>query len=274
VEAFASALEPVAPALIAALEADAGDDVAHLLDAMGAEAGGGAVSFGAVRTAERWDAALRAALGADAVRVIREPLERWFGAGPGTAAGPILGVLSAVTEPSRAIFTLTEVAGQDPEDLGFSTQSDAVWESPNGDRVALRTALALGTSAFVVGSARAPALAEVSGADSVAQALAALIPCDLVASTLVDHGQAVAEAYSGCDVTCALSLCEAGVVGILSSLAELSENAPAELDIAATGEGRVGPDAELVALDGSWVGSLVIDSLPTPLGGELSTPEP
>ena len=108
--------------------------------------------------------------------------------------------------------------------------------------------------------------------DGLGAALATLLPCETVASVLVEHGQVPTESYAGCNLQCTLDLCQAGVEAILTALSERSADAPATIEIAATGEGTVGSAAELVGLDGSWVGSLTVDSDRVDLGGMVIAP--
>jgi len=274
-DAFAGALAPVAAALIDSMGADVDDDVSLLLDAMQAHSDSNGVAFGAVRTAERWDAVVAEQLGATAARVLRDPLQRWFAAGPAQAAGPLQGTLAAAgTDPTGARLTLTDVADQPAAALGFAEESDAVWYSTQGDQVVLGAVLAFSTSAFVVGSAEAPALSEVSDADDLGEALSTLLSCDTVASVLVEHGQVPTESYAGCNLECTRDLCRAGVDAILAALSERSADAPATIEIGATGAGTVGSAAELVGLDGSWVGSLTVDTDRVELGGMVVAPAP
>jgi len=273
-DAFAGALAPVATALIESIAVNA-DDVTLLLDAMQAHDEANGVAFGAVRTAERWDAVVAERLGPGAASVLRDPLERWFAAGPAQAAGPLVGTLAAFgTDPTGARMMLTDIADEPPDALGFAEENDAVWYSPQGDKVVLGTVLSFSTSAFVVGSAESPALEEVSAANDLAEALAALLPCETVASVLVEHGQVPTESFAGCNLACTQDLCQAGVEAILTALSERSAGAPATIDVAATGEGTVGSAADLIGLDGTWVGTLTVDSNRIDLGGKVLAPAP
>lgn len=272
---FAGALAPVATALLDSMAADVDDDVSLLLDAMQTHSDSNGVAFGAVRTAERWDAVVADRLGPNSARALRDPLERWFAEGPRKAAGPLRATLSAFgTDPTGARLVLTGVADKQPAALGFADESDAVWYSPQGDQVVLGAALAFSTSAFVVGSAESPALLEVSGVDDIGEALATLLSCETLASVLVEYGQVPTESYAGCNLECTRDLCQTGVEAILAALSERSADAPATIEIAATGEGTVGSAAELVGLDGSWVGSLTVDSDRVELGGKVIAPAP
>ncbi len=272
-EAFGAALAPVGTALIGSLAVEGKDDVALLLDAM--QEASDTTDFSSVRTAERWDAMVSAALGDAAPRMLRDPLERWFAAGPLAAAGPVTGTMAAFgDEPDGARLTLTDIAVEDPAALGFMEEADAVWYLAQGDKVVLGITLSFITSRFVVGSANLPAVAEIDDSTSLVSALATAIPCSTVATTLIDHGQVPTQSFAGCDFECTQNLCEEGLGVLLETLAARSQDAPSTIEIAATGEGSVGAEAELVGLEGDWVGTLTVDSQRTELAGGVEAPAP
>jgi trimeric autotransporter adhesin len=272
--AFQTAFEP---SIVATLAAVGGDDVAALLDRMQAEADAGAGSFVDARSTQGWDAAVRTALGSGAATALRGPLERWMRAGlANTSAGRFIGTLGAEgADPEGALLTLDTVAGLPPDALGVSAESDATWYSSLPvDEVFFGATLTLDPSLLLLGGALAPARTEVDGSATLTEALTALVSCDAVAAELVVRGVAAGESFAGCDEDCTRSLCASALETLSEELEALDVLEPFELEIAGAATAKVGPEAELVALDGTWVGQLAQDGETTGIGGVVLAPAP
>ncbi len=276
--ALLAALEPTRVAVLDGLVGSREDDVEALLDAMHEASTGDQTSFASARTAERWDAVLRTEIGSSAPRFLRDPLDRWLTAGlDRVSAGTLVGTLASTgTAPDGAELTLASVAGLDPTGLGFDTKNATTWyaASSPADGVFFGTTLAFAASRLVVGAAEPPALDEQPAVKDLAGALAAALPCSAVADALTAHGQALGESYAGCDATCTEALCGVALDAIVLDLAGLSGSSRAKLDLAGAADARVGSEAEVVALDGTWVGDLAIDSDAASLGGLVVAPAP
>lgn len=275
--AFRGAVEP---SIVAALEQvpGGGDDVSALLDRMQAESDADEASFIDARAMGSWDAAVRALLGDGAATALRAPLERWIRAGlTNTSAGRFVGTLGAEgSDPEGALLTLQTVAGLPPDALGFSAENDATWYSSSpGDDVFFGGSIDVDPSMLLMGGALAPARTEVDGAETIAEALASLLSCEAVASELVSRGAAAGVSYAGCDLACARSACEAALASLVDDLSERDEEESSRLDFAASAtNARVGSEAELVGLEGTWVGSLVCEGTATDVGGVVIAPAP
>lgn len=276
-EAFQIAMEPAITATLAELDAG-GDDVSALLDRMEAESDSDATAFGAARTSGGWDAVVSTAVGTGASTALRAPLGRWIRAGlANTSGGRFIGTLGAVAgdDAEAARLTLQTVAGQPPDALGVSADNDATWYSSSPeDDVFFGTTLALDPSVLLLTGALAPARTEVTGADTVAEALASLLSCDTVATELVSHGTAAQVSFSGCNQSCTRALCESALATLVSELEERDESEASSLQIAASTVASVGANAELAGFDGTWVGSLVVEGTPTAVGGTALAPAP
>jgi hypothetical protein len=272
---FQAAAEPSILASLALVPGD-GDDVGALLDRMQAESGDDEASFLDARSTGDWDAAVRTLLGSGAGTALREPLERWMRAGlANTSAGRFVGTLGARDDvPEGALLTLETVAGLPPGTLGISDENDATWYSSSPeDRVIFGSTLTLDPSLLLMGGALAPARTEVDGSESLAEALASQLSCDAVAGELVARGVAAGLSYPGCDQACIRSSCESAVAALVTELSERDES-EASLTIAASTGATVGSAAELVGLEGTWVGSLANEGEETAVGGVVLAPAP
>jgi len=274
--AFRTAAEPSIQAALSAVGGGA-DDATALLDRMQDEAGADEASFVAARGTGAWDAAVRTALGTGAATALRAPLERWLRAGlANTSAGRFVGTLGAAgDDPEGAALTLETVAGLPPDALGVSEENDATWySSPPLDEVFFGSTLAIDPSVLLLGGALAPARTEVDGAETVAEALAQVLSCDAVATELVARGAAAGVSYVGCDASCTRSLCADALVALVEELEARDEPEGSSLELAAAASATVGADAELVGLDGTWVGTITHEGEETGVGGVVLAPAP
>jgi hypothetical protein len=273
--AFQAAAEPSISSALDLVKGDGDDDVSALLDRMqlGSD---DEPSFASARSTGGWDAALRTLFGDGADTALRGPLERWMRAGlANTSAGRFVGTLGAEgSDPEGAELTLETVAGLPPGTLGISEVNDATWYSSSPvDKVFFGSTLDIDPSLLLMGGALAPARTERDGSETIAEALGSLLSCDAVAGELVARGAGASVSYADCNQECARALCESALEALVTELEERDEP-EASLAIAASADATVGPDAELVGLDGTWVGSLSHGDVETAVGGVVLAPAP
>jgi hypothetical protein len=251
--AFQAALAEPEQALLAALLGTADDDVQALLDEMQADAPD-ASAFRTARTNLAWDARVRAELGSAGTDALRAPLARWIEAGTDAdhVAGGLAGSLHGVSGGPPDV-TLSLVFGVAPSRAGFTPEGTPVWEAGADDGVLIGMSMAVSPAAFLDGAAHGPAVHEATGAGSVSEALAAVLSCTQVADALVAHGTSSAHSTADCDRGCTEELCRNAVHALLAN-ALASDEEPSTLDIALTGSGSVGDDAELTGFNGNWLG--------------------
>ncbi len=233
-------------------------DLAALLDAMrDATPDVDRSAFVVAREQGGWDAALESAFGNSGARALRDPVDRWLKAGLATfdAANTFSGTLSAAGD--NALLELSLIAGLSPSEGGFANSFPATWRADSSDTLQLGTELSWVPSRLVTALAVAPALIEFPAAQNAAEALASSVDCDRVASLLLAHGVSVGSAlYDGCDESCGASTCVAAINNAWSNAEDASGSSLATLSVTATGSAKVGDAAELVKLDGTWVGEL------------------
>jgi hypothetical protein len=273
--AFQAAAEPFISSALDLVKGDGADDVSALLDRMQVGSDD-EPSFVSARSTGGWDSALRTLFGDGAGTALRGPLERWMRAGlANTSAGRFVGTLGAEgSDPEGAELTLETVAGLPPGTLGISDVNDATWYSSSPvDKVFFGSTLGIEPTLLLMGGALAPARTERDGSETIAEALGSLLSCDAVAGELVARGEGASVSYAGCDRECARALCESALEQLVTELEERDEP-EASLAIAASADATVGPDAELVGLDGTWVGSLSNGGVETAVGGDVLAPAP
>ncbi|HEY3495590.1 MAG TPA: hypothetical protein VGK73_12925 [Polyangiaceae bacterium] len=263
-DAWTGALAAPLEALQAAIRDGAEDDVEALLDAMESSLDGSErADFASTRTARTWDTRVRAALGDEAGTFLTAPLERWLAAGLADldGDGAFVGRLSgSEAAPGSAEFSLSAVFGLDPEEAGFRVQGLGPWMAPTDD-VVFGVLLDFNPATFLVAAARAPAVDEVDGAESIGDALAELIPCRDVAAALTS--------YASCDAECAERVCRSGLDATIERLSAFDLGV-AKLNVGASGSASVGADAELEHFEGEWLGKLEYQDQMVSLEGSAS----
>jgi hypothetical protein len=276
-DAITSGMQAVIEAAREALLGDAETDAAALLDAMAEEATAGGFCSGNrfenARESNAWDDKLTMALGADATASIRDDFAAWLEAGIPSLARDraFVGTLESLADvPGGAELTLDSVAGFDASDVGVEESVECTWKADADDKVVLGATLSFNPGALLVLAAREPAVADESDATALEGALALHRGrCDTVTATLTANGQGIDQSCLPCDVGCTRLLCERGLARLVGR-ASSSLAGEAELRIAATGAAKVGEQAELQALEGTWVGDLDAADTPSELSGALS----
>lgn len=259
---FTDALVPARDALLAAVVGEATDDVEALLDAMH-DALPDPSSYSSTRRAETWDSELRAAL-PNANVLVRDPLRELIANGVDAMSfeESLVGELRGAGEGVPPVFTLESVLGMTPETATFTATGAPIWSTQADDTVLIGLSLEFDAGGLLLGAATDPALGDAPSAANLAEALAAAVPCKDLAATLVAHGESANHSFDGCDAACTEDLCRTAV-RVLYDRATPPAKDLATLDIALTGAGGVGIEANLTALSGNWLGKLVIPPAPT-----------
>lgn len=262
---------PIAAALDATLDG-AADDVVALLDAMQASLGSaGRAEFSTTRAAQGWDGQLRAALGASqAARSVRAPLERFLRAGLAEMKLDRAFETELSADAGTPRLALEKSFGFDAESVRVNVVGTPGFSADPRDSMLLGVELEFPPARLLLSSARAPAREEVDGADDVSEAIAELVSCEVVAETLLGYGLSAGTANADCDADCAVELCQDAVAELVDRANEASDGELARLSLAVTGPGQVGADAELTALDGSWLGKFSLGQVTADLGGNAT----
>jgi len=252
---FTDALAPARDALLGAIVGDAADDVEALLDAMH-DSLEDPSSYSSTRRAETWDSELRAAL-PNAAELVRGPLRELITNGLDAMSFDqiVVGSLQGAGVGAPPALTLESVLGMAPETATFAGASDAVWTTQADDTVLIGMTLEFDPGGLLLGAATDPALGDAPTAADLAGALALGVPCKTLAATLVAHGESANHSYDGCDAACTEQLCRTAVAALYAKAAQPAKDL-ATLDIALTGAGGVGLEANLTALSGNWLGKL------------------
>jgi hypothetical protein len=277
-ESLTNGMQSVIAAARDAVLDGAASDYEALLDAMQEEATAGALcsAFGSARESSSWDDEVGASLGMNAASAIRDELGGWLAAGIPSLAQEDALVATLAAEPDvmgAASLVWLSIAGFPASDAGFPERAAATWTADARDNVTLGATIRFNPAALLVLGAAEPATSDVAEATSVAQALAIRGGrCDAVTTALVLRGQGPDQSCLGCDVACTRLLCERGLgrLVVRASNALDADSERAELRLAATGAAKVGDQAELRTLEGSWVGALDAANRSSELTGELA----
>lgn len=256
-----------------ALLGDATSDVAALLDGMReASPAADQQAFDAARTEHEWESALATALGKNAARCLRDPVQRWLSAGLAALNAPdaLSGKLTP-TVTGEASFTPLSIGGALPLDAGLPKSLSATWSADSSDTLLIGLGLNWQPSRLVTALAAAPARAEFPTASNVEQALALSVGCDQIAAVLLTAGEVPSRAvYADCDQSCALRACQTAVAAAWSRAQASTGQELDTLDLTASGSARVGDDARVTELSGTWVGALQTSGGEASVSGALS----
>jgi len=224
-------------------------DAASLLDAMeDALAPAHRSAFAELRQQEDWDAKLADHFAASSVSL--EALgAKLLVEGAGSLklsaglAGQVERSADAVAFRAQSIFEVPiEAPTSNPIPLTFSATAD--------DVVHLGGELAFAPLALLATAALAPAQDRVPSATTVADALAELVGCE----TLVEVLSSESSASLDCGPECLVQACIDGLDARWK--AALHDEELARWKLTASGEAKVGNEAELIGIEGSWVGTI------------------
>ena len=269
--AFDKLLQNSVALVESALLGSAKSDVVAVLDGMyEAAPDSSRDAFDAARTEQGWDNALESAFGKSAARRLRDPAQRWLGAGLAALNAP--DAFSGRLSPNgnQASFTLGAVASATPENAGVVGPFTVDWSADSNDTVQLSMELSFQPVQLLTALAVAPARAEFDGMPTLERALALALDCAQVAQVLVAAGESPdLTTFDSCDQNCTINLCESAVAAAWAK-AKLSSSESASLSLTATGAAQVGDEAQATALSGSWVGQLQTSSGTAPVSGALT----
>lgn len=256
--AFDQLMKSTASLAANAISGTATSDVVALLDEMhDATPSESQSDFDAARRDNHWDAALETSFGKSATRVLRDPAQRWLGAGLAAFDAPDAFAGQLAAHGRNALFTLSRVAQVAPGEAGFPSSFPATWSADPNDTLLIGSELTWVPSRLVTALAVAPALLEFPEASSAEDALARSVDCGAVAQVLIAASPSLGgTVYSNCDQSCAQNTCTKAIASAWTKAREASGAALAALAVTATGKALVGDSAEATSLSGSWLGEL------------------
>lgn len=218
------------------------------------------------RLTEGWDALVAAHFGTGSTLRVRETVRGWLERGQAAfEAAPHLFEGSLVSVDARTgEFTLEQMSGLVPSVASVTTPSLVTWSADADDNLLLGTTLYFSASRLVTGLAEVAATQDYAQAPGAAEALAQALDCEGLGATLTAAGDDAAQAFDACDAACMTKLCKSAVTSLWKRAREATSSRPTQLAISATAQAQVGPDAQLTALDGEWVGQLPAPSTTNP----------
>jgi hypothetical protein len=256
-------------------------DVETLLAGMRDDLSGAARdNFSNARSAEDWDALLQARWGSSTK--LTELVSGWLTAAPSKLlvtdevfAGRLL-PNAETNKADDADLLLDSVVGLPAAEAGFVSPADVSWSAGPDDTIVLSTHLYFFSSTLLTRLAEPDALAAYPGAGSVGAALATALDCAALGNDLASAGNDPQLAFSGCGADCLTTLCRSALDTVWQRARQATAAAPVQIDIAATGVGRVGDSAELAGIKGNWVGQVLGGDGEAPIstGGLLEGAEP
>jgi hypothetical protein len=256
-------------------------DVEALLAGMRDDLSGAARdSFSNARSAENWDALLQAHWGSSTK--LTELVSGWLDAAQSKLlvtddvfAGRLLPNVET-NKPDDADLLLDSVVGFPAAEAGFVSPADVSWSAGPDDTIVLSTHVYFFSSTLLTRLAEPDVLDAYPGAASVGAALATALDCSALGSELASAGNDPQLAFAGCDAGCLTALCRSALDNVWQRARQATAAAPVQIDVAATGEGRVGDSAELAGIKGNWVGQLISGDGVAPIttGGLLEAAEP
>jgi hypothetical protein len=242
-----------------ALLGTSADDPDALLDAMrGALDATKRQALDQTRLTEGWDALVAAHFGAGGASRVRETVRDWlergqaaFEAAPHLFQGSLVSVDAKTGE-----LTLEQMAGLSPSAASVTTPSLVTWSADADDNLLLGTTLYFSASRLITGLAEVAVAPDYPQAPGAAEALAQALDCEALGATLTAAGDDADQAFDACDAACMSKLCKSAVASLWKRAREATSSRPVQLALSATAQAQVGPDAQLTAFDGEWVGQL------------------
>jgi hypothetical protein len=223
--------------------------------------------FSSLRSERGWDLVLAEKLGEGGRDLLRETAEAWMRAGQEAlfAADAFRAEIRSDADAeddlmgaTPALLRFVDVAGHSPEDAGFPDVAPAAWSADPHDTVLVSGAVDWFPSRLLGALAEAPAKVAHPTAETTAEALGFELGCSVVASALVTASPGWVYEAAGddpaCTGTCTAKLCRSAVATMWEWATLASGENPQQFDFSATGLARVGNEAELVGLSGTWVG--------------------
>lgn len=249
--ALASALSPAIAQTLAGFFPDS--EGKRLLDAM-ADATGNPNDKGAFlakRTQAGWDATVTSWLGAHGA-TMQSRTSGWLNAALPKVPGDLSGRLTG-SGVDKATFVPSTFGAADAT-TSASVPGPFTIVADTDDTLKLTGSVSVSPSRLLAGAAGTEAKADAPSATSVPVALATLIDCTGLATTLASG----AYAYGTCDATCAASLCKKALVDHWEAALVLADGKVQKLDVKVTASAGTQFDERAVptSYSGTWVGQL------------------
>ena len=255
-------------------------DVDTLLAGMRDELSGSARdSFSSARSAESWDTLVGQHWGS--ATKLTDLINGWLTAGKAKLlvtdnvfAGRLMPNVET-GKPDDADLQFDGIVGIPPAEAGFVSPADVSWSAGPDDTILLSTHFYFFSSTLLTRLAQTDVLLASPGAGSMGAALATALDCSALGNELAAAGTDPQLAFSGCNADCLSALCTSALETVWLRARNATAVTPVTIDVAASGEGRVGDSAELAGIKGNWVGQLVSDdaAVPTTTGGLLEAGE-
>ncbi len=251
-------LETAASEVLLAFTGEAENDLELLLDTMRDQLSTAdeREAFQSSREALAWDVEILPSLASMDGLLLRKELSTWMQRGFQELNSPkafVGRVLAPKAAGEQAHLALIEVGGVDAERASFVSLVDATWTADPNDTVALGATLRWSPAALVTALAEHQATMAYPDAESLEQALAELVSCELLAEILVSDLEN-AQALSECDADCMSELCDAALVELAQRTDDASD-AEQRLQLSAAGAALVDDEARLLSFEGSWRGT-------------------
>lgn len=257
--AWKGELQAGASLVQASMRGPSDSEAAALLDAMAALLPNAERSqFTQARFDAGWDQTLPAALGRNGATRMADATTRWLRDGQGAmlSTQAIQARISATpTSSTLPLVVIQRMAFVPAAVVGVTAAGTSFSVDPN-DTLAFSAALSWPAASLACAVMSAPASAE-TGSSELGLAMSRALSCAALATHLAASNAEAAVAWSTtCDATCNATLCKDALTSMFQQACAASRQELSTLSVLATGSAEVGPSAQAVSLDGSWVGRL------------------
>ncbi len=207
--------------------------------------------FDLARSQGTWDSRTATWLGMH-TPTMRDRAIGWMAAGKADALGSLAASVLPAQPSGYASLSLQSFAGLDTAAIGMSAPSPFTFSADPDDVLHLSGTLHLWGSALACATADIRAREAVAGSSDVPSALATLVDCTGLASSLVGVGSS----YAGCGAACTASLCQQALVAMWKTGRSASSvaNDDVTIDVTASAPAIVADDASPAQFAGAWVG--------------------
>ncbi|MFT3770911.1 MAG: hypothetical protein QM820_36290 [Minicystis sp.] len=219
-------------------------------------------AFAAQRLDKGWDG-IAAAHFSTLSTGLRERLGQWAADGLAKQSPSFAAVLAAGAS-GPATVTVTRFGDLDAAAAGAAQPAPLTWSAEPKDHVLIGADLTWEPTRFAGNAALGPAQADVPGASSVPDALAAVADCPGLAAALGGFGS--------CDVGCVEQLCSAALGARFGAALGASQKAGllGTIGIKASADATTGDMAEPTGLSGHWIGAFSDGALTVTVMGDLN----
>jgi len=209
--------------------------------------------FDAARASGTWDSRASTWL-AQRAPTMRERAVGWMAAGKADALGTLAVAITPGQSAGYAAFGLQSFNGFDANAVGMSAHAPVTFTSDADDVLHMSGTMHLWGSALVCTAADARAKQAIAGSTDVASALASIVDCAGLASSLVGSGTS----YPSCNASCTASLCRAALAAMWKNGHDASATAgdDATIDLTASAQATIADDASPAQFSGAWVAQI------------------